>query len=441
MLTQMDFMKDMTLVVRMITLLGGSVVFMNPHLFSSTVSKLYAIIETIFCLRYQFQVVFCLLGTIFIPQYLGTLSYVVSNSLNHDDLKQILSNILLVTFSPLFSYILHFKNLCLNLKLRLYPKDQNYIKAIEDMKKILLRHVKLELGLETVYQMAITLILLLLSYTETPVEEGLKTLFNEDLGSVAFLLLIASNITSGISFSTSYCNSTNICREHFPITSRLVASFYSFFGLIARVTSIVMYFAVSLGLFSLLRHWQAEQTPWGFETLDFVTPDGLMFLGNNEPFIWSNVDRWIKNGTLFITYDNTGTSISEPVPNPNHLVAPPDYTLYVGLTLHTYFYIFFVHVGIHMIFIFIAKYKLSHEFNYGFNMLDKIIHCLENTNLPSNVREWDDGKGDAEEHRRRMYLNWREGLVVIIINAVFNLSLLIPLYYLGKLSSFCTSFR
>ena len=37
-LPQMDFMKDMTLVVRMISLLGGVVVFTNPQLFSSKVS-------------------------------------------------------------------------------------------------------------------------------------------------------------------------------------------------------------------------------------------------------------------------------------------------------------------------------------------------------------------------------------------------------------------
>ena len=36
-LPQMDFLKDMILVVRLITLLGGMVVFTNPHQFSSNV--------------------------------------------------------------------------------------------------------------------------------------------------------------------------------------------------------------------------------------------------------------------------------------------------------------------------------------------------------------------------------------------------------------------
>ena len=163
-------------------------------------------------------------------------------------------------------------------------------------------------------------------------------------------------------------------------------------------------------------------------TLDFVTPDGLIFLGDNEGFIWNEVDRWIKNDTLFLP-DNFG---GPTIPNPNYLIAAPDVTLYIGLTWQPYLFIFFVHVVIHTIVIFIAKYKLSYVFKYGFNLLDKFIHALENTNLPFNCREWDDGKGYAEEHRRRMLLNWKEGLVIIIINAVFNSSLLIPLYYLGN---------
>ena len=39
-LSQMDFLKDMILIIRLIKLLGGIVVFTNPQLFSSNVSKL-----------------------------------------------------------------------------------------------------------------------------------------------------------------------------------------------------------------------------------------------------------------------------------------------------------------------------------------------------------------------------------------------------------------
>ena len=332
----------------------------------------------------------------------------------------------------MFSYVQHFKALYLDLKLRLLPHDQSYIKAREDLKRSLNRHFKLELGLETVYQLVITLILLLLSYTETPVEKGLKTVFNEGLGALPLFLLTASNILSAKSFTSSHCKVLNVCREHFPFTSRLAASLYSLCGLITRVVAMMMYFTVPLGLFSLLKHWQEEQVPWSQYILDFVTPEGLMFMGDNDGFEWNEVDRWIKNGTLLILNEVW-------LPNPDFFIAAPDVTLYTGLTWQPYLFIFFAHVAIHSIVIFIAKYKLSNVFKYGFNLLDKFIHSLENTNLPFNCCEWDDGKGDAEEHRRRMRLNWKEGVVIIIINAVFNSSLLVPLYYLGIPTEFTKS--
>ena len=66
-----------------------------------------------------------------------------------------------------------------------------------------------------------------------------------------------------------------------------------------------------------------------------------------------------------------------------------------------------------------------------FNLLEKIIHCMENTNIVHNAKEWDDGKGDAVAHGRRMQSNWKENVVTIIIKAFFNIGLLLPLCYLG----------
>ena len=97
--------------------------------------------------------------------------------------------------------------------------------------------------------------------------------------------------------------------------------------------------------------------------------------------------------------------------NPNHLVSPPDYTLYAGMNLKHYLITFFVQLGIHVIIVFIAKYLLSEAFRNGFNFFEKILHCLENTNITYNSKEWDDGLGNAEEHKKRMHSNWKEGFV------------------------------
>ena len=382
-----------------------------------------------------FQVVYLLLLTIFIPQYLGLLSYLVSNPPDFTNYKDVCQTILFLVFPPSHSYVMHFKRLYLDLKLRKLPTDKDLIKRKEDLKRIIYHQVKLELGLETVYQLVIMLILLFLSYTETPTETGLKSLFNEGLGRLALFLLSTSILLSLNSCVSSHCKALTICRDHFPLKSRLVASIYCLAGVITRVVAMVMYFAIPLGLFSLLRHFQGEQFPWSELILDFVGPDGKMYIGNIEPFEWNEVDRWKKSGPLFLMNDD-GTyqrdAYGSVITNPDHLVSPPDITLYIGFTLKTYLYIFLVHVGVHMVVIFIAKLKFSFEFRNGLNFLDKIIHCLENTNIAYNSKEWDDGKGDAEEHRRRMRSNWKEGFVVIIINAVFNATLLIPLFYFGN---------
>ena len=50
----MDFMKDIILVVRLITLLGGIVVFTNPQLFSSNVCE-FAELELLHFVPFHIQ--------------------------------------------------------------------------------------------------------------------------------------------------------------------------------------------------------------------------------------------------------------------------------------------------------------------------------------------------------------------------------------------------
>ena len=381
-------------------------------------------------------IIYLLLLTIFLPQYLGTIRFIVADPPSGKDVQKLCKILVMVTFSPIYMYVKHFQRLYLELKLRELPNDVVLIQEKETLKREMNFHIKLELGLESIYQLSIMLILLFLSYTETPTQIGLQTVFNEGLGALPLILLGISILLSFKSCITAYWKAILACREHFPLNSRITVSLFCLNGLITRVLSIVLYFAVPLGLFSLHRHLQAEQYPWRVEVLDFVGPDGMIYLGDNEPFRWSKVDRWKKMGSLFLTYEN-GTYIrdsytNQVIPNPNHLVSPPDYTSYVGTTLSMYLLIFFIHLAMHMVVVYIAKHKLSPDFKLIFNLLDKIIHCLENTNIPFNAKEWDDGKGNAEEHRERMKSNWIEGFTIITINFVFNTSLLIPLSFLGK---------
>lgn len=302
-------------------------------------------------------------------------------------------------------YAGHCKLAFVDLKIRISPESDSLIKEKEDLKRALHLHIKLELGLETVYQLAGQMILLIMAQTETPTQSGLESVFKKEISHwKGRLLLTASIILSFKSCISSHWRALTAAREHFPFKSRLVSSIYCFFGCLTKVTVIIMYFAGPLGLFNLLRHLQAEQYPWHENVLSLVNKDGTMVLGNNDPFDWKLVDSNVN-----------------------------DYTSYVGFSLRYYLLTFFIGTGIQMLVIFIAKSVVSKVFWNAFNFLEKWIHCLENTNVVHNAKEWDDAKGNAKEHMMRMQSNWLEGSIIIIINGIANFAFLFSPLYLGKL--------
>ena len=380
--------------------------------------------------------------SIFGPQLLGSLRTVVSNPPNWKNWREVVGTLLFIILSPFHMYVEHFKLAYMELRLKISPNDLSLIEEREKLKRSLHIHVKLELGLETMYQLTGQLILLFMAYTETSTQSGLKTMFlgiNNWRGQFILGISILLSIYSCIS---SHWKALTACREHFPFKSRLMSALCCICGCIVRVTAIIIFFAGPLGLFNLLRHLQAEQYPWDVKILDLVNPDGTMVLGNNPSFKWNSVDHWNKTGTLYLEYGN-GTIIrdgnGDPIPNPDFIVSAPDYTLYVGLRLRYYLLIFFASIGVQMLVICFEKCYLSKVFWHEFNLFEKFIHSLENSNIPYNAKEWDDGKGDAEDHKERMRSNWFEVLVIIIINGIFNLALLTPLIYLGNFQqkSFC----
>ena len=289
----------------------------------------------------------------------------------------------------------------------------------------------MELGLETTYQLAGQLILLGLAFTETATDEGFRTVFEESKSYMTITFLVISNLWSFISCTLSYLTGLSGCRERFPISSKAMAASYSFTASVTRVLPLVMFFAVPLGLFSLLRHLQGEQVPWHpILIYNFVGSNatGMVFFGN-ESFDWSLIDQWTKNQS--VSPFTSSSHYSDAVWNPDYLVSPPDYTSYTYFRLRSYFLIFLAILAFHILIIFLIKMNISTIFSKEFNCLEKLIHCLENSNIPHNVQEWDTGKGNAEVHKLRMKANLKETISMILVKAVFNLILILPICYLG----------
>ena len=146
---------------------------------------------------------------------------------------------------------------------------------------------------------------------------------------------------------------------------------------------------------------------------------------------WGLIDRWNKDYSVSPFTGREGSRW-----NQGYLISPPNYTIYTYFRLRDYFIIFLVLLAIQILAIFISKRNTSNIFANNLNFLDKFIHCVENTNIASNVQEWDDGKGDALEHKKRMEANLKETVIIIWIKTFFNIVLLMPICYLGKYKVF-----
>ena len=80
------------------------------------------------------------------------------------------------------------------------------------------------------------------------------------------------------------------------------------------------------------------------------------------------------------------------------------------------------------------KRRWSKDFSTEFNFLEKIVHCLENANIPFPSKDWAAGCSTdiVEDHYKQMKSCTREGLLVILTNFIYNCILLVPIFVLGN---------
>ena len=161
----------------------------------------------------------------------------------------------------------------------------------------------------------------------------------------------------------------------FPFTSQLVILLWSTVASGRRIMAIVVFFLPSLGLFSILNHWKAEQLPFYIRMdafkYDIMTPDDIIALNKiTRTFNWTSIDRWnYKQG-------------SKP--------QPPPYSLYTGLSLGHTFKAFLILTVLHIIAISVVKIitvkKTEKEswFNFMVHILENICHNNHMGHHPPN---------------------------------------------------------
>ena len=359
-------------------------------------------------------------GSLIIPYLIGGLRIAYSSPdiifgqrVYKNKKNRIFYSFLIILTSPFHNAVLFLEKSYYELHFQKNPWDKELNVKWEKVKFHLNQHIRMELGLETLFQLAGQLILLFNSLTETGTYQGLDRIFRDgsEVTTLSLMLLTISSAFSFISCSTSNLQALASQREHFPATSKIMAVGYSLFACIVRILAFVMYFAPTLGLFNLLRHLQAEQTQWDPNIIKYFVYNGTIHLGNSSAIFWNQIDRWT------ISNDN---------------LLPPHYTLYTYYTLLEYFYGFWIILLLQSICVYVVKKTCSVPFCKS-NWLEKIIHVVENTHIPYNYMEWDAITiGGFEEHLKGMYQNKKEVVSVMIVNFLFNAILLLPMGNLGK---------
>ena len=145
----------------------------------------------------------------------------------------------------------------------IYKKNSETILKIQ---KKIKRHIRLHQSFETIYQLAITSILICYDLTpHTNTSQGLSAFFEgKNLKLIGIpitpkLLVEISAALGFLSFTLKTIQGIRIKGSYLPITPRILLALSILCSCVARISSMVLYFAPTLGLFHLLFHYKGKK--------------------------------------------------------------------------------------------------------------------------------------------------------------------------------------
>ena len=266
-------------------------------------------------------------------------------------------------------------------------------------------------------QVTVQILLLMLYQTETPTTGGLTTIFKQTtfgLDPTAFFILSTSwSLLSCVRMHTKLISlEKGFCK----FTTKLSIFVWGTFATLRRVLSLVAFFIPSLGIFSILHHYEWDKIPFRSRhnyalTHSFSPTDQIKLVGLNETLFWSDLDRWDYS-------------------DPNNPTAPPlsSYTL---LSLEDTFLAGVGLLVVHILAILIVKIIASPEFRKRGNFTNKLVHILENVNYATPFSDWDEGDHSIPEYTARYWRTVKEMFATFTINILVTGLMMIPLWYTG----------
>ena len=270
-----------------------------------------------------------------------------------------------------------------------------------------------------IVQVPIQILVLLLNRTDTPTTRGLETIFDEGKKiDATTIFLILSIVWSLFSSIKTHTNLIILEKGFCPITSKLVVLAWATFATLRRFLSLVALFIPSMGLFSLLHHFEWEKIPFRtrqeYATRFTISPDDKIRLyGLNETIYWSDLDR----------FDYT---------DPHNPSPPTTYSTYTLLSLQNTFIALIVLSILQFIVIFAVKFWISKDFRNECYWTNKGIHVLENLNFASPFTDWDDGDYTIQEFKERAKAVSKEMIWTQAVNFLATLTMLVPLWFTGS---------
>ena len=364
-------------------------------------------------------IVFIWIGTIIVPLILSNLQLMFQGP--PGDRRNAWTWLIWICIQPVYPIIVILKEKMLSHMSQIYQvSGDQYARAKEQMTK----YVQAELGLETIYQTFLQLLLVLLAKSDTRTIQGLEMVFTDNQHNGEFLgmdptaIFVLSTMWSIFSCIRSFMKGRNMKREYSTWKSSLANFLMACCSITIKITSFLLYFTPCLGLGNIHRFYQGEMYPF-LAPMAFSSKNldaEYMHFGNAPPILWSKITRW--NYTL---------DRRNPVPPPKEL--------YNWFSIKQYTGVFIVLLFVHPFLVMLGK-RLANPGPFSrLHWLDCIIHCACNTNVPFPMEDWDEKKGQVGSHKRRQRLVFREILTVIVVNFTIHFFLLIPLILLSKILS------
>ena len=423
--------------------------------------------------EFSYQVAVILLVSIIIPLYASAISIAISRplvilkaahwknlTLNPNKPMLVISRIVIILFPPLVpALIIISKENAKERRSALNDSNKAIVEQsdlevcrhlteyMDEARKALLVFKRNEL-LELVVQLSVHLTMLLLSYTEFPVESGLQSFFKADSNSTSpswvlqksgldekvesvktdyALWLLAFSLVWSFKTCTKTCIKIKTeTKRILPLKPKLLLTLRYLLIFLQRIGSIIVCFSASIGLIGIMDHYHAETI-----SLDWKIWCNINGTAEHQFLYWnSSIHDQVQSINVADIFRSEYSNCSEPLyaKHPK----PPSPTLYTEISLGTLFAMFGSFYLLYGLLLTLLKQLINGDFRSASNG-KRFQHIMEAINIPDPFGDWDtDPNLDVQGHQEKWNTILSEMRIMVLAQLISNMIFIIPFWITGK---------